>query len=310
VAHVAVTERPIAGARRAYREMALAAVTWGTIGPAVAIAGAHTSLSALQISFWRLAIAAVPLALLALVAVRATRLPSPRVLASGLVVGALTGTSQLTYFAAVTDAGIAIPTLIAAGLGPILTALGQATLFRAPDARTLGALAVALAGLALLVLDGPSEVTTRGVLLAIVTACTYAAATLAAGPVGRRMDVTVMNATATATVGGVLALLPFVLLAGGPGLAGSAAGWLTLLYLGLVVSWLAYSLYFSAARHLPATHISVLTLLEPLVAAVIATALFGETLTAGAVLGGLLLLGAVVALRDREVSSPRPAAPT
>jgi drug/metabolite transporter, DME family len=176
------------------------------------------------------------------------------------------------------------------------------------SARTLGSLAVALIGLALLVLDGPAEVTTAGVLLAVASAVTYALATLAAGPASRRMDVTVLNAAAT--VGGVLAMVPFVLATGGPGLAGSAVGWLALLHLGLVVSWLAYGLYFSSARSLPATHIAILTLLEPLVATVIATALFGESLTAGAIVGGVLMLGAVAALRDREVTSPRPATPT
>jgi drug/metabolite transporter (DMT)-like permease len=63
----------------------------------------------------------------------------------GLAVGAVTGLSQLAYFAAVASAGITIPTLIANGLGPILTALGQAVVFgERPDGRTLMALAGAL----------------------------------------------------------------------------------------------------------------------------------------------------------------------
>jgi hypothetical protein len=40
-------------------------------------------------------------------------------------VGVVTGFSQLAYFGAVASAGIAVPTLISNGLGPILTALGQ-----------------------------------------------------------------------------------------------------------------------------------------------------------------------------------------
>lgn len=291
--------------RRAYREMTVAGVLWGTIGPAAAIIDKHTSLSPLQTSFWRLAIAALPLALLATLAARATARPTRALLALGLAVGALVGASQLAYFAAVASAGIAIPTLIANGLGPILTAVGQTVIFRErPDGRTLAAMAAALTGLALLVLDGPGKVTTAGVLLAVVSAFTYAAYTLAAGPVSRRMDVTVLNAAAIA--GGALAMLPFVLASGGPGLADSAAGWVALLHLGLIVSGLAYGLYFSAARILPGTHLTILTLLEPLVATVIAIALFGEVLTAGVVAGGVLMLGAVVALRGREEEEPPP----
>jgi DME family drug/metabolite transporter len=72
------------------------------------------------------------------------------------------------------------------------------------------------------------------------------------------------------------------------------------------VSGLAYGLYFSAARSLPSTHLTILTLLEPLVATLIATAAFGETLTIGAIAGGVLMLGAVAALRPPQ-TTPAPA---
>lgn len=304
------TPHAVAGTspRRAYREMTVAGVLWGTIGPAAAIIDEHTSLTPLQTSFWRLAIAVVPLALLAMLAARATARPTRRLLVLGLLIGALTGASQLSYFAAVASAGIAIPTLIANGLGPVLTAVGQTVLFRArPDRRTLAAMAAALTGLVLLVLDGPADVTTAGLLLSLFSAFTYAAYTLAAGPVSRRMDVTALNAAAIA--GGALAMLPFVLARGGPGVPDSAVGWLMLVHLGLVVSGLAYGLYFSAARVLPSTHLTILTLLEPLVATIIAIALFGESLTLGVVAGGVLMLGAVAALRGREDAETRPPPP-
>lgn len=295
------------GRRRAYREMTVAGVLWGTIGPAVALVDEHTRLSPLQTSFWRLAIAAVPLAALAALAVRAGARPARAALALGLVVGVLSGTSQLAYFAAVASAGIAIPTLIANGLGPILTAAGQTVLFRdRPDARTLVAMAAALAGLVLLVADGPGAATTAGVLLGLLSAVLYSAYTLAAGPASRRLDVTSPNTAALA--GGLLALLPIVILRGGPGLAGSAIGWAALLHLGLVVSGLAYWLYFSAARVLPSTHLTILTLLEPLVATIIAIALFDESLTIGVVVGGALMLGAVAALRRGPVEPALPPA--
>jgi DME family drug/metabolite transporter len=309
-ARAAIAPPAVAGAgrRRAYREMTVAGVLLGTIGPAVAIIDEHTALSPLQTSFWRLAIAVLPVALLAVWVARGGIRPTRTLLVLGLAIGAVAGASQLAYFAAVASAGIAIPTLIANGLGPVLTAVGQTAVFRdRPDGRTLAAMAAALLGLALLMLDGPADATTAGVLLAVVAALAYAAYTLAAGPVSRRMDVTVLNAAAV--TGGALAMLPFVLAAGGPGLAGSAAGWLALLHLGLVVSGLAYWLYFSAARVLPGTHLTIFMLLEPLVATLIAIAFFGEALTPGVLVGGALMLGAVAALRGRE-PPPSSAAPT
>jgi DME family drug/metabolite transporter len=285
--------------------MALAGVLWGTIGPAAALVADHTALSPLQTSFWRLLVAVVPVTALATVLSRSRRRPAGATVLAALALGAVTGASQLSYFAAVADSGIAIPTLIPCGLGPVLVALGQTLIFKErPDARTLAVMAAAVAGLALLVLDGPAQVTARGVALSVVSAVTYAAYTLAAGPVSRRMDVTALNAAAI--TGGALAMLPFVLLTGGPGLADSVLGWAALAHLGLVVSGFSYVLYFSSARVLPSTHITILVLLEPLVAAMIAVALFGEALTLGVLAGGGLMLGAVAALREPRDAEPPP----
>ena len=82
----------------------------------------------------------------------------------------------------------------------------------------------------------------------------------------------------------------FVLAGGGPGDPGSAIGWLALLHLGLIVSGVAYGLYFSAARVLRSTHLTILTLLEPLLATLIAIAFFGEALTLGVLAGAVLML--------------------
>jgi DME family drug/metabolite transporter len=91
--------------------MTIAGVLWGTIGPSAAIVDEHTSLSPLQTSFWRLAIAALPLALLAVVATRGASQWRRSWVLFGLAIGAVTEMSQLAYFAAVASAGIAIPTL-------------------------------------------------------------------------------------------------------------------------------------------------------------------------------------------------------
>jgi DME family drug/metabolite transporter len=267
----------------------------------------HTALSALQVSWWRLVIALAPCAVLALLAARRTggRLTT-RLLALAVGVGLANATFQLAYFAAVASAGIAVPTLIALGLGPVLVALGETVVFASrPDRRTLGALLVALTGLALLVLDGPAEATVAGVLLAVGSAAGYAVATLAAGPASRRLGPARLNAI-TVLVGAV-AFTPLVLAGAGPGVPDDAGGVVALVHLGLVVSVGSYALYFAAARDLPGTHVVILTLLEPVAATIIAAAAFGEALTAGALAGGILLLAAVAALRPVP-DGPVPAA--
>jgi drug/metabolite transporter (DMT)-like permease len=46
--------------RRAYRQMTVVGLLWGTIGPTAAYLDEHTALSPLQVSWWRLAIALLP----------------------------------------------------------------------------------------------------------------------------------------------------------------------------------------------------------------------------------------------------------
>ena len=134
--------------------------------------------------------------------------------------------------------------------------------------------------------------------LSLASATMYAAAVLAAGPLGRRADVASVNLLTVA--GGLVIIAPLSLLSGGFGSPGDTGGLLALMWLGLVVSGVAYALYYAAARSLPSTHVVVICLIEPVAAAVIAAIAFDEPLTVLTIVGGVLMLGAVAALRDEE----------
>jgi DME family drug/metabolite transporter len=289
--------------RVALQQMTVAGVLWGTIGPAVAYVDDHAGLSAVQISVWRIAIAAAVLTAFWLLRGRRRarsagplgRPGRPLVLRC-LAIGIVTTGYQLAYFAAVASAGVPVPTFIALGLGPVLVAFGETVLFRRrPDGRTLAVLVAAIGGLALLMVGKPAEVTASGVAFALASAVGAAIAVLAAGSVSRRVDATLLNTLAA--VGGLAVLAPLAAVTGGPGTAHDAVSILLLVHLGVVVSVLAYGLYFAATRVLPSTHVVILTLLEPLTAAALAVLLLGQSLTPASVAGGALLLGAVVALR-------------
>ena len=71
-------------------------------------------------------------------------------------------------------------------------------------------------------------------------------------------------------------------------------------YLGVVTTALAYLLFYAGMRTTAGSVAAVLTLLEPLVAAVLAVVVLGERLTPSTVAGGLLLLAAVVVSYRRE----------
>jgi DME family drug/metabolite transporter len=216
------------------------------------------------------------------------------------LVGAGLAAYQLAFFSAVARTGVSIATLVALGLAPLLIAVGAALLGHGrPSRTTLAALVVALAGLTLLVgVSADADAGTAvllGALLAAGSALGYAVVTLASGGVPAGVPVTLLG-----FAGGAVLLTPVVLVAGIRFPADPIAI-AVLLYLGLVPSALAYALFFTGVRTLPGAVTSIVTLLEPVTATVLATAFLGERLAPGAVVGGLLLLAAVAGLYVREL---------
>ncbi|MEA2177494.1 MAG: drug/metabolite transporter, family [Solirubrobacteraceae bacterium] len=299
-----------------------AGVLWGTIGPAVEQLQRHSGLPTVDISFWRGVIAGLALAVLTVAMARRTGAPArtrarppARAVMVGLLCGASTAASQLCYFAALGELGIAPATLVALGLGPLLVALGEAAfLGRRPTRVLLVVIAMSVAGMGLLVggagttapQDGDIAL---GVLLAAGSAATYAAVVLASGAASHALGATGLNLVVF--VGVVLSLAPVVAVSGLTVPQDAEAIALTA-YLGLVASALAYGLYFYAARTLRSTVISVLALLEPLTASVLAWIAFGQALNGVGILGGGLLLAAIVVLstatpRRYEAGEPPPA---
>ena len=83
-----------------------------------------------------------------------------------------------------------------------------------------------------------------------------------------------------------------------------AESWLLLVYMGCIPTALAYILFQAGMRSTPATLTSILTLAEPLTAAILAWLLFGERLSLLGILGALLLLGTIFLLARNETASP------
>jgi drug/metabolite transporter (DMT)-like permease len=73
----------------------------------------------------------------------------------------------------------------------------------------------------------------------------------------------------------------------------SAPGWVSLAFLGVFCSGLAYVFWYDALRAMPAYHAGSMIYLEPLVAAAVAGVVLGESLTLAALGGGLLIVTGV-----------------
>jgi drug/metabolite transporter, DME family len=295
----------------------LAAVLWGTVGVTTQTLYHLSATNPLSVGFFRMALATPVLALTSrlLVGRHILRI-AWRDLGSMMLIGLMLALYQACFFGAIVYIGVAIATLVTLSIAPILVALLSVAITRERPTRVVTfALVCALIGIACLV-GLPSSVSQRGatamgVGLAFGSALGYAIVTLAARVLAGRYHTLQINTVAFGT--GALVLLPVALLSGFV-VTYSAQSWLLLIYLGVVPSALGYALFLTGMRSTPATVASIVTLVEPLTATLLAWVLFGERLTALGIVGALLLLGALVVLaraqregrKEASGSSPLP----
>ncbi|MCG6498087.1 DMT family transporter [Kitasatospora sp. A2-31] len=275
--------------RRGLMCISAAAVAWGVGGAVAAVLMRTSGLGPVAVCFWRFAVAAGCLALLPTGRRRGASGP----LGAAVLTGIGLAVSQCAYFGSVRYAGLGLGTLITIGAGPVLTSLGARFLLgERLTRRALCAIGLALGGLALLVAApaaGPRPV--LGVALAVSAGAGQSGLTLWARGGGAA------RATAGAFTVGLLCLLPLAAAGGVLPTAGAPVPTVVaLLFLGTVPTLLAYRWYFAGLAAVPGATASVLVLLEPAAAALIATVLLGEPLTPGLLLGSALLLAAIAAL--------------
>ncbi|WP_020140290.1 DMT family transporter [Streptomyces sp. 351MFTsu5.1] len=284
----------------------IAGTTWGTAGAVASLVYRTSDLGPAALSFWRCATGLAVLAAVRLARPRArTTVPEPLVRRALRVGGSGVGLAvfQTAYFAAVRSTGLAVATVVTLGAGPVLSALGARLVLGERLGRS-GAVAVvgALAGLGVLTLGGTgASVRPLGVLLGLLSAAGCCVMTLITRAAEAESTGTSIGVFAVTSV----CLLPFAAAEGLVPHTGQPALLVGLLaYLATVPTALAYGLYFAAAAVVRPTTVSVVMLLEPVSAAVLAVLLFGEHLTVTTLAGTLLMLGAVAGLAVTEARVP------
>ncbi|KRV49859.1 hypothetical protein AQ490_19485 [Wenjunlia vitaminophila] len=292
--------------------LAAAATSWGTAGAAAALLYRGSDLGPVAVSFWR----HLGGVLLLLPLVRPSLWAGGRHRADhggrtprrrgdrchALVTGVAMAVFQTGYFAAVAATGLAVATVITLGSGPVLIAVGARITVgeRLGSGGTVAVLG-ALAGLGVLVLGGgAASVRPAGVALSLLSAGGYAVVTLLSRARGAAGADPLRIALAAFGVGAVC-LLP---LAAAEGLwpdhftTGSTP--VLLVYLAAVPTALGYGLYFAGLAVVRAATASVITLVEPVTAAVVAVVVLGERLTPATVAGTSVLLVSIGVLAVAE----------
>lgn len=197
---------------------------------------------------------------------------------------------------------VANATLLA-NLAPIFVTLAAWLLFRrTPSGRFMVGLATALTGMAVLIggdfrLGGTQVL---GDALGVVTAMFYAGYQL----VVTRLRASVSTASIMAWSGVITAavLLPLALVSGEQFFPLTDGGWGKLIGLALVSQVVGQSLIAYAMAHLPATFSSVGLLFQPVMAALFAWILLGETLGWIAIAGAMTVLIGIRIVHQAETA--------
>lgn len=279
--------------------VSLSAMLWGTVGVATQAIYQQSDLTAVSVGFYRLALA-FPFA-----CVLCWKVVGKKVFAVSrksylkmVLIGLMLAGYQVLYFAAVGSIGVALATLITLCTAPVVVALASVAFLREPLSRaTLYALVCALSGTVLLVgFPEGSEARPdmlQGVLMSLGSAVGYATVALLGRSIAAECH-PIHSTTISFGVGATMLLpLAFANFTTSQ-YSGETIG--TLIYVGLVPTAVAYSLFFLGMRNVRASTASILTMIEPLTATILAWIIFKERLGLTGIAGAALLLFSLVIL--------------
>jgi DME family drug/metabolite transporter len=292
----------------------LAAALWGTVGVARGLTRGVAAVDPAVVGLVRTALGATCLLAVAR-AFRVRDSDGGLPVRPLLVFGAAGAVFQVSLFEAFARVGVTATVAITVCAPPLIVALGEAVHSRrAPEAGLLGAILVASVGVVLLVTNlsaGMPSVDGAGVAAVAAASVAFSLLAIAARVIGLRLHplrgaglglastAAVLSAVVAATHPGGIAELAHL---GGRDLA-------ILAYIGVAATGGAY-LFFVLGMRCCATAGAGLaaTMLEPLVAALLAAALLDEHLDGPARIGGILTLAVILLLflserRSRAASS-------
>ena len=303
-----MTTTHAATSRRGTIAILLAVLCWGLLGVMSRVAMADGT-PPLTVAFWRAAIAA------ALFTVHAAITRAEPLIGADRPAALLLGVAgvALLYFAylnAIEQGGVALSSILMYS-APIWVAIGGRLFFRERvGPRAAAALALTLAGVALVALSsGTGEVrwSPGAVGWGLLSGAMYALYFL----VGRRLFS--RNASsrvmAWALSVGAATMLPFV-----PFQALTRSAWGGVAFLAVVCTYAAYLAYAEGVKRLPSARAATIATLEPVIAVVAAYLVWGERLSPLGLVGGAtviagVMLTAVGDSRTDAASPRRPASP-
>jgi drug/metabolite transporter (DMT)-like permease len=275
----------------------LSAAAFGTLGILGRFAFAE-GLDSLSIMALRFSLAA--LVLLVLLLFRGERIPRGGTLVRLVGMGAIGYVGQA--FAYLTALKYASPGLVALllYLYPVFVVILSVIFHHEPVNRIkIFALGLALVGLALTV--GPEGGQLPGILLAISAAAIYSVYIIVGTQVMQQVSAIQSSAVIFLSAGVMSSLLMVV---NGAHLPQTARGWIVIGAIVIIATVIPVVTFLAGLKRIGASNAAMFSTLEPVVTVLLAALLLGEILKPITLLGGALILAAVLILLRNEMRLP------
>lgn len=277
-----------------YAYVLIAATLWGLLGSVSKLVFAQ-GITPLEAAFWRAVMGTVAFGAHAIILrqTRVDRKDLPALIGFGLVGIAL---FYGGYQSAIGAGGAALAAVLLYTAPAMVALMSWLVLKERMDAFKVLAIALTLAGIAAISLQGGAvKVTGTAVFWGLVSAFTYATYYIFGKLYLGRYAAPTMLLYALPV--GALALAPFVQFA-----PKNATAWAAMIFLALASTYAANLFYYAGLKRLEATKASVVATIEPVVAACVAWLWWGERFSLLGYLGAALVLSGVLLMVFKPVS--------
>lgn len=281
---------PVRGHNKGVALVALSGASFGALAIFAKIAYAH-GVDPVTALFVRFVIAGA--AMVVIMRTGGHAFPRGRLLLSLIGLGGIGYVVEsLAFFLALTLASAALVALLLYLYPAIVTVLAALVLKQRLTAVKVGAVVLALLGTALTI-GRAGGGRPLGIVLGVLSAVTYAIYILLSSRVGPRAGAipaaTVVMVSAAAVFGVIVAVR-------GPSFPTAAAGWWALAGMGLISTVVAIVAFFAGLERIGPAEASTVSTLEPVVTVALAALVLGEAVTYGQIVGGAMIVTAVVVL--------------
>jgi drug/metabolite transporter (DMT)-like permease len=275
-----------------YGEIITAAILWGLAG---IFAKKIIGMSVQNIIFYRVALAFLIILIILLISGNMDKIKLKDKKIYLVLFSILQVATMLTYFVSVLNASVSVAVLLLYTAPVYVTVLSPLLLKENPARKEIMALASSIVGIVIIVdpakLDFSYSV---GIAAGVLSGISYALEILTSKYIGQSYTGYTQAFWSFAIA--VLILLPVGIVP-----AGVVSGNIIyLILLAIFPTILAVSLYFNGLKKVKASSASILGLIEPVSAVILAALILGERITIPVFLGGALILtGAAIVMRER-----------